>query len=142
MIARICAYMRGPDHACFCVFFLTAVMPLRYVRKGYVFYTYIYTLARSCIHVYAHMSKTQTCKNIYTETLSLLYTSTRSCPQMYAHIGANMPAHVCTQRRDHAHACMHTKARSCPRVYAHIGAIMPAQICTHERNHAHVCMHT
>jgi hypothetical protein len=38
-------------------FFFTAVMPIRCVRKGYVFCVYIYTLALSCIHVYAHMSR-------------------------------------------------------------------------------------
>ena len=91
--------------------FFTAVMPTRCVRKSYVFYTYVYTFARSCIHVYAHMSKTHTCKNVYTMFTHTLYhscTRKQDLAQMYARIEAIMPTRICTRKRDHAHACMHT----------------------------------
>ena len=77
----------------------------------------------------------------------------------YDKMGAILPTHLSTRRRDLSRTYIHTSARSFLHVYAcigairpgyahigaiyaHIGAIMPARICTHRRDHACTYMHT
>jgi hypothetical protein len=119
----------------------------------------MHTQARSCPRVDSRIGTimpTLICSHLYAHIGVVMPTS------VYAHIGAIMPTGVCTNRREHAHACKYMGAnmstsictheiihaytymyhtKMSPRVYAHICAIMPMHVCAQSRSFSYAYMH-